>query len=176
MISVRSANEGSWQGKLAETAALLGGELVSRDGEPRAIRDLNPTGEASAGETLEIPILRFPYSASASENAWGSARWFKDDFCEGPGNVFYVHPDGSIAVCCGYANENPSLIVGNIRDDDYETLMNRAKEGPHVRLCYEKGLDARRRELEEKGVKFPGKTDDICFFCDYLYKNGLIGD
>lgn len=177
ILSVRSPDEGPWQASMRVLAERLGGRLVLRDGEPRAIADAAPRGEeAAAGETLDIPILRFPYSAAGTEDGWGARRWFREDFCEGPGNVFYVHPDGSVAVCCGFANENPSLIIGNVRDDDYDSLMKSASGNPHVRLCYDKGLDARRRELETSGTRFPGITDDICFFCDYLYRNKLIGD
>jgi len=177
ILSVRAPDEGPWLEGLRVLAERLGGRLVPRTGEPRGIADAAPRREeAAAGEVLDIPILRFPRSAAGTEAGWGADRWFREDFCEGPGNVFYVHPDGSVAVCCGFANENPSLIVGNIRDDDYDSLMESARANPHVRLVYEKGLDARRRELEASGVKFPGMTDDICFFCDHLYRNKLIGD
>ena len=176
ILSVRSAEDGSWMEGLGVLADRLGGRLEIRDGEPTAIADASPRGEeAAAGETLDIPIFRFPRSASADEQAWGARRWFRDDFCEGPGNVLYVHPDGSVAVCCGFANENPSLIIGNVRDDDYESLLAAAAANPHVRLCYEKGLDARRRELEASGTRFPGMTDDVCFFCDYISRKGLVG-
>ncbi len=177
ILSVRSPDDGPWLGRLSSLAELLGGRLVLSEGEPRAVSEREPRREeAAAGEILDLPVLRFPYSASAGEDAWGSARWFREDFCEGPGNVFYVHPDGSVAVCCGFANENPSLIVGNIREDDYSGLLRKASESPHVRLCYEKGLDRRRRELEARGVRFPGKTDDPCFFCDWLSRNGMLED
>lgn len=177
ILSVRSPDDGPWVEDMRTLAERLGGRLVLRDGEPRGIADAAPRREeAAAGETLDIPILRFACSAAGTDAGWGARRWFREDFCEGPGNVFYVHPDGSVAVCCGFANENPSLIVGNILEDDYDSLMKSAEKNPHVRLAYEKGMDARRRELEAGGVKFPGMTDDICFFCDYLYRNKLIGD
>jgi MoaA/NifB/PqqE/SkfB family radical SAM enzyme len=171
ILSVRSPDETQAIVKLRDLARLLGGELVLEGDEPAAIAAVHPNPSAPFGEELRVAILRFPYSASAEEGAWGSTRWFKDDFCEGPGNVFYVHPNGSIAVCCGFSNENPELIIGNIRDDDYESLLRRAGESSFVRLCYEKGLDARRRELEAAGTAFPGKTEDICFFCDWLCKH-----
>ncbi|HSV56904.1 MAG TPA: radical SAM protein [Magnetospirillaceae bacterium] len=175
ILSVRSPDDGLWIEGVETLANLLDGRLITSDGEPVAITDASPMGEeAAAGETLSIPILRFPRSASGDENAWGSLRWFREDFCDGPGNVFYVHPDGSVSVCCGYGNENASLIVGDVRDDDFDSLMRTATANPHVRLCYEQGLEARRRELEAAGVRFPGKTDDPCFFCDYLFRNGLI--
>lgn len=172
ILSVRSPDDASFLVRLNELARSLGGVLALEGTEPVSIAEAHPDPAAAFGEELRVAILRFPYSAPAEEDAWDSARWFKDDFCEGPGNVFYVHPDGSVAVCCGFANENPELIIGNIRDDDYESLMLRARENPHVRLCYETGLAARRRELEESGTVFPGKTEDVCFFCDWLCKRG----
>lgn len=176
ILSARSGDDSAWLKSIGDVAVRLGGRLVSREGEPVAIEDATPRREdAAAGETLDIQILRFPYSASAAENAWKSSRWFKEDFCEGPGNVFYVHPDGSVAVCCGFANENPELIIGTVHDG-YEDLMRKASETPLVRLCYGKGLEARRKELESRGYRFPGRTDDMCFFCDYLCKNELIAD
>jgi radical SAM protein with 4Fe4S-binding SPASM domain len=121
-----------------------------------------------------LNIVRVPFSASAEEGAWGASAWFEDDFCRGPGNVFYVHPDGRVAVCCGFANENPQLVIGNIRKDDYRSLMRRASQNAFVRACYEAGLGATRERLEAAERRFPGKTGDPCFFCDYCAKNSII--
>jgi hypothetical protein len=123
-----------------------------------------------------INIIRVPYSPAAGENAWTAAEWFEDDFCRGPGNVFYVHPDGRIAVCCGFANENPQLIIGDVRRDDYRSLMRHASASPFVRACYSTGLATTRSRLEARGHRFPGKTADPCFFCDYCTKQGIIKD
>ena len=54
--------------------------------------------------------------------AWQAKRWFKEDYCQGPGNILYIHADGSIAPCCGFANENPALFIGKITDS-FETIM-----------------------------------------------------
>ena len=122
------------------------------------------------GSGLIIQIVRSQRSRSAEEGAWNADAWFIDDFCAGPGNVFYVHPDGSVAVCCGFANENPDLVIGSVTDS-YATLMKAAGTSPKVCDCYETGLANIRKQLEAKGVRFPGKTDDICFFCDYIFRN-----
>ena len=123
-----------------DLAARLGGRLLREDGEPFSIVNdafLDRAAEAAdASDALMINIIRVPYSAAADENAWTAPEWFEDDFCRGPGNVFYVHPDGRIAVCCGFANENPQLIIGDIRKDDYRSLMRRASQSPFVRACY----------------------------------------
>nr|MCR5698663.1 hypothetical protein [Treponemataceae bacterium] len=107
---------------------------------------------------------------SSDELSWKDKKWFKDDFCAGPGHIFFVQPDGKIAPCCGYANENPELFIGTI-DDGYETLMKNAESNQMVKLCYEKGLEKFRKEKEKTGFRFPGKTEDICLFCDYVCKN-----
>jgi hypothetical protein len=120
------------------------------------------------GSGLYMPIMLMPYSAAADDPAaWQAKRWFRDDYCEGPGQIFYVHPDGAVSVCCGFANENPQLILGTVADG-YDTLMEAAEANPQVRICYETGLGKKRQEMEAAGVVFPGKTDDICFFCDYV--------
>ncbi|MCR4790480.1 MAG: hypothetical protein K5839_05320 [Treponemataceae bacterium] len=107
---------------------------------------------------------------SENSSCWKDKKWFKDDFCAGPGHIFFVHPDGNIAPCCGYANENPELFIGTI-DDDYQTLMKKAESSRMIKLCYEEGLENFRKKLEKDGRKFPGKTNDICMFCDYVCKN-----
>ncbi|MCX6565467.1 MAG: hypothetical protein NTW38_03445 [Candidatus Aminicenantes bacterium] len=156
-------------------AERLGGRLLIEDGVPYSIVNpafLNPGGNAAdEAEALVIDFVRVPYSASADENAWTSESWFEDDFCRGPGNVFYVHPDGSVAACCGFANENGGLIIGRIPADGYRQLARRAAASPVVQACFEDGLATIRELLEAKGSEFPGKTADRCFFCDYLAKH-----
>jgi len=50
--------------------------------------------------------------------------------------------------------------------------MKAASERPQVTACYETGLAEVRKRMEASGTRFPGKTDDICFFCDYLCTRG----
>lgn len=161
-----------------DLAARLEGRLLREDGEPFSIVNevfLNRSSESSdASDALMINIIRVPHSAPAEENAWTTSDWFEDDFCRGPGNVFYVHPDGRVAVCCGFANENTQLIIGDVRKDDYRSLMRRASANPLVRACHATGLATTRARLEARGHKFPGKTADPCFFCDYCSKQGII--
>jgi hypothetical protein len=178
IASVRSAEDGRTRAMLASLAEALGGSLEEEGGEALAILE-PPTrrkrrGQAAEGEELSIRILSIPYSASAEEGAWDSGAWFEEDFCAGPGNVFYIHPDGSVAACCGFANENPELRLGRI-DEGYEPLMVRAASSPMIEACYVEGLAATRAELEAAGLTFPGATADQCFFCDYLCKKGLLG-
>ncbi len=161
-----------------DLAARLDGRLLREDGEPFSIVNeafSNRSVESGdVSDSLMINIIRVPYSASADENAWTASDWFEDDFCRGPGNVFYVHSDGRVAVCCGFANENPQLIIGDVRKDDYRSLMRRASSEPLVRACFADGLSATRARLEAAGRRFQGKTADTCFFCDFLAKKGMI--
>lgn len=166
----RSKRDGDLAARFRELADALGGALALEDGAPAAIVDApgrGPGPDAADGEALSVPIVLTPYSAGASENAWTDAEWFVDDFCEGPGQTLYVHPDGSVAPCCGFANENPELILGRM-EEGAAALIARAAERPHVATCYGKGLGRQREEMEATGFRFPGKTADQCFFCDWL--------
>jgi hypothetical protein len=166
---------GSDAAALKALAAGLGGILQPGSaGRPEAIVDqawlARTAADPDDGGGLYLPVQRFPYSAAADEGAWGAREWFEDDYCQGPGNVFYVHPDGRVAVCCGFANENEDLIIGNIANDGYDQLMAKAAVSPQVHQCYDIGLAAFARQQESGGRVFPGKTADPCFFCDYLCK------
>lgn len=151
----------------------LGGHLeCDRQGRPVRIRD--DSTSMLDGEALFIPINRIDCSGGPDADRWNDGRWFRDDFCEGPGQVLYVHPDGRIAPCCGFANESKELIIGSIYEDDAKTVIGRARKMPILRAVYNKGLGKLRQELERKGTRFPGKTGDICFFCEYICSRKLI--
>ena len=113
-----------------------------------------------------VPVYSLPRTYPGDDpRAWQARKWFKEDFCEGPGNILYVHSDGNIAPCCGFANENPELFIGKITDS-FETIMENARTNKMVQLCFTKGLSRYRRFK-----KFPGKTSDICSFCDYVCRH-----
>lgn len=123
----------------------------------------------------DIPLYILPQTyPSDNSKAWQSKKWFKEDYCQGPGNIFYIHPDGNIAPCCGFANENPELFIGTI-DDSYETIMQNAEKNKLVQICFNKGLSKYKKqlkkELRKQGKKYPGKCGDICSFCDFAAKN-----
>jgi len=163
--------------RISALARELGARIVSECGDLIAIRDetadRNASRGAEDGTGIDIPLLFLPYSPGPNEaDAWAADRWFDDDWCEGPGHVLFVHPDGNVAVCCGFANERPELIAGNI-SAGVAALVERARAMPHVRACYERGLGAVRKELESRGIALPGKTADICQFCDWLCEKGL---
>ena len=123
-----------------------------------------------------IQVYHLPRTYT-SENpcAWQSRKWFREDYCEGPGHILYVHANGNIAPCCGFANENKELFIGRITDS-LETIMQNASKNPLIKICFQQGLSHfRRHELKKmlraKKEKLPGRTNDICTFCDYVCKN-----
>lgn len=124
------------------------------------------------GKKALIHIYRTPQSFPCSDGrGWKSRKWFKEDFCESLGQILYIHPDGKIAPCCGFANENKKLIIGNIRQNYDEVVLN-AEVNPMVKLCFESGLLSLAEKLE-RNRKLSRKTDDNCTFCDYVCKYGL---
>lgn len=133
----------------------------------------------SAGDTPttppDIPVYTLPRTYTSDDSrAWQARHWFKEDYCQGPGNILYVHADGNIAPCCGFANENPALFIGTIHDS-FETIMQKAAANPMIKICYEEGLSHYRRHglkksLRSQGKKLPGTTGDICTLCDFVCK------
>ena len=153
-----------------KTAALLGAEAqASLDDFAKPCRLL------LRGRDFGVPVYRFRQSLPPNKMRWDARRWFADDLCKGLGQCFFVHPEGSAAPCCGFANGHPALLIGNI-DEGYSALMEKALRSPAVRVCQETGLSAFRKRLEAKGAKFPGKADDHCAFCGYLLESGLLGN
>ncbi|MDD7460584.1 MAG: radical SAM protein [Treponema sp.] len=90
--------------------------------------------------------------------------WFTEDYCQATGNVFYVHADGNIAPCCGFANERPELFIGTVKDS-FKTLMQNAENNAMVNLCYKKGLSAKAKELQKQKKLSQGKCSDMCQLC-----------
>lgn len=119
-------------------------------------------------ETIYLPIYRESQCFQAEDKrAWKSKKWFKDDYCEGPGQIFYVHSNGKIAPCCGFANESEQLIIGTIKDS-YEQLMENAKNNSMVTICYETGLKKQLKQLKKQKILPPGKTDNLCTICEWI--------
>lgn len=105
--------------------------------------------------------------AGNSKDAW-DGKWFKEDHCKGPGNIFFVSPGGSVRPCCGYAPDSPALDIGNIRTDAPGELVKNFERNRFVRTVFRSGLSRIRKRLEKAGFVFPGRTSDHCFFCDFL--------
>lgn len=126
------------------------------------------------GQAPFIKIYKINLSAvgraSKMRDPW-DGKWFKEDFCKGPGNVFFVMPDGRVRPCCGYASEKAEdLYIGNIMHDSPERIIMNANKNRYVKGVFGNGLSRIRRRLQKLNVKFPGKTTDHCYFCDYILK------
>lgn len=125
------------------------------------------------GPAVFIKIFKIKLSpigkAGGLKRAW-SGRWFGEDFCKGPGNVFFVEPSGDVKSCCGYASDAEALNIGNIKHESAAKILKNAGFNRFVRTIFNSGLGRLRKRLENRGVKFPGKTDDHCYFCNYVIK------
>ena len=147
--------------KLAKLASLLNGRLSGFGSNHPFIRssesfikiakiELSPIGKA---EKLKDP--------------W-DGRWFKDDLCKGPGNVFFVEPSGDIKPCCGYASELPELTIGHIEKGSAHELLKNIRQNRIVCDIFSSGLGRIKDRLVKRGIIFPGKTSNNCFFCHYM--------
>lgn len=129
---------------------------------------------AVKGDYFFIPVINIDLSAIGQaaqlKDHWGP-RWFKEDFCQGPGNVLMVMSDGSVKPCCGYANHNDALTIGNIKKDSAASIIKMLKANSFVSAVFEQGLSGIRNKLELAQVKFRFKTNNHCFFCDFLLKS-----
>ena len=118
-----------------------------------------------------ITCYRFPQSFVPSEKiVLGDKKWFAEDYCQATGNVFYVHADGNIAPCCGFANERPELFIGTIKDS-FETLMENSRASKMTGLCYETGLLSKAKELQKNKILSKGKCNDMCQLCYWMCRH-----
>ena len=160
IASVRGARETATSKCLRQLAHLLGGRLCNADNRSLCIKSKDLF-------TRIIYINLSPVGRAAGlKNPW-DGKWFKDDFCKGPGNIFFVTPDGKVAPCCGYANGHALLNIGTI-DDSPSKLIKNAQKNKFVSIIFSRGLHALRKKLIGKGIELPGKTTNHCFFCRYL--------
>ena len=118
-------------------------------------------------KTVRIPLSPVNETMSKLKSSWGD-RWFKEDYCKGPGNALFVMPDGDVKPCCGYATDHAVLTIGNINRDSAVELINKARRNDFVRSVFTIGLSGIRKRLMKLGVRFPGKTENHCFFCNYI--------
>ena len=142
--------------------------LLNDEKTKKLEEELNALSEDFAADIFILPQT----FKGNDERGWQSKKWFKEDFCQGPGQILFVHPTGDIAPCCGFANEDSALFIGKITDS-FEKIMQNARNSPMIKNCYEKGLLKCAKEIAKTGKKMPGngRTDDICTFCDWLCNN-----
>lgn len=137
---------------------------------------LTPFGSARPcirKESLFIKIFKIKLSAAGKagklKDVWGE-KWFREDLCKGPGNIFFVEPSGDVKPCCGYATGAVELTIGNIKRDSAAAILKNAGRNRFVSTIFNSGLSAIRKALEKKGIIFLARTDDHCYFCNYILK------
>lgn len=161
IAAVKGAREDKTRSLLKKIARLLNARVKFTPAKNACIRkvglfikifyiDLSPVGRAKD--------IKKPWDG----------KWFKDDFCKGPGQVFFVLPDGQVKPCCGYANDSDILTIGSIKNDSPEKMIRNAAGNLFISKVFGKGLHPIRRAIERSGIRFPGKTTNHCFFCRYL--------
>jgi hypothetical protein len=160
IVAIRGARDRATAARLRALARVLGAKIVTRYGR-RFIKT----------EFLLLPLVMIDIvpvgKAGGLVDPWGK-KWFNEDYCQGPGHVLYVLPDGSVKPCCGYATDSERLTIGNIHTDSAERILRKAARNPYVRAVFERGLSRIRGRLMAEGVTFPGKTDIHCFFCHHV--------
>ncbi len=161
IASVQGASVLMTRRRLATLSHLLGG---------RRIRPLSSHSLIKSPQLLIkiIPIDLSPIGKAARLKEPWDGKWFRDDFCRGPGNVFLINPDGSVKPCCGYASDVDALTIGSLKDDTPEAILLNTGGNSLVSVIFQLGLHPIRRKLESAGWSFPGRTSNQCFFCHYL--------
>lgn len=111
--------------------------------------------------------------AERFQGAW-DGQWFKEDYCEGPGQALIVTPKGEVKPCCGFASDLDQLTIGNIYTDSLKKIIRQGRKHPYVGKVFRLGLTAIREEILRKDPdSLPGKTSNHCFFCWYALTRGL---
>ena len=149
------------ESKLQRLAGLLKGRLSGFSSRHPHIR--------TSGIFIKIDkIVLSPIGkAEKLKDPW-DGKWFKEDYCKGPGNLFFVEPSGEVKPCCGYASELSSLSIGNIKRNTASEIIKNVHKNRIVCAIFDSGLTSVRERLARSGVVFPGKTSNHCFFCHYI--------
>ena len=123
--------------------------------------------------TLNWNPLAAVERAEKLTGAWDGV-WFKEDYCEGPGQALIVTPRGEVKPCCGFASDLDQLTIGNIWDAAAQ-IVKRGREHPYVGKVFREGLTAIRDEMLARDPEaLPGETSNHCFFCWYVLAKNLV--
>lgn len=179
IATVVRSREAATEQKLKRLAMVLTSRLVGFKGRHPRIEgpglfikilkiSLSAVGRAEQAEPVR-PKGRSSLPGRGVKDPW-DGRWFEEDHCEGPGNLFFVEPSGDVRPCCGYAADSRMMKIGNIYKDSAAAILKRARANRFVATIFGSGLVKIRQKLERLGFRFPGKTGDHCYFCDYVVK------
>lgn len=110
--------------------------------------------------------------AERLDGAWDGV-WFKEDYCEGPGQALIVNPKGEVKPCCGFASDLDQLTIGNIHRDTVAQIVRRGRRHPYVGKVFREGLSAIRDEILARDPNaLPAATSNHCYFCWYVLSKG----
>ena len=104
----------------------------------------------------------------------GTATWFEEDYCEGPGQALIVNPRGEVKPCCGFASDLDQLTIGNIYTRHAsKQVIAAGRQHPYVGKVFREGLTAIRDEILARDPDaLPGATSNHCYFCWYVLTRG----
>ncbi|MBI5555335.1 MAG: radical SAM protein [Elusimicrobia bacterium] len=103
-----------------------------------------------------------------------SRKWFKEDFCQGPGQVLYVTPFGEVKPCCGFASDLPEMSLGNIYRQKAGAIIKKAQQDRFIKIVFQQGLLVlRNKYLQDHPQEKLKPTMDHCYFCWYMQKKGV---
>lgn len=101
--------------------------------------------------------------------------WFKEDYCEGPGQALIVTPKGEVKPCCGFASDLDQLTIGNIHTDSVADIIEQGRSHPYVGKVFSEGLTAVVEEIQQRDpTALPGKSSNQCYVCWYVLTRGLV--
>lgn len=100
--------------------------------------------------------------------------WFREDYCEGPGQALIVNPRGEVKPCCGFASDLDQLTIGNIYTDRVRDVIEAGRNHPYVGRVFRDGLTAIRDDILARDPNaLPGATSNHCYFCWHVLTRGL---
>ncbi|MDD5260088.1 MAG: radical SAM protein [bacterium] len=155
--------------KLRELARVLSGKVNRRQ------RLVVPPSFNFPGLSAKITRINLCPIGQAGTLAvpWGT-QWFREDYCQGPGQVLYVDPNGNVKPCCGFASDLPEMTIGNIYRQRAKEIIKEARSDRFIRTVYNQGLLALRDiYVRCHPAEKLRPTKDHCFFCWYLQKKGI---
>jgi hypothetical protein len=134
-------------------------------------------GHMLVSETLSMTLhwnhLAPVERAERLGGGWDGA-WFREDYCEGPGQALIVTAKGEVKPCCGFASDLDQLTIGSIYEHSAEEVIARGRAHPYVGRIFREGLSAIKDEILARDPQaLPGATTNHCFFCWYALTRGL---
>jgi organic radical activating enzyme len=107
-----------------------------------------------------IPIKKLDNNCKEVNSACFSVLKFIHMFC-----------DGNISFCCGAFDVKSPLIQGNIREENFNEILNKAFCSPIHNLLYLKGFSEIFEFLESSGFALPKKSASMCHLCHLIFTN-----